>query len=199
MVLDAETLLVIEWVAAALGVINISLLIFRSVWNFPFGIAMVVLYIFVFFEKRLYAEAGLQVFFVLAQAWGWWLWIKVGGEDDRVPVRWLDWLSRGVWVMVTAAVSVNLGWAMHSFTNAALPYADAAIAGASVAAQILLAYRRIENWVLWIAIDVAAVALYINRGLYPTAGLYGGFLVLSLIGLKEWIEAEQRARVARTA
>ena len=199
MIFDSETLLIVEWIAAALGVINISLLIFRSVWNFPFGIAMVALYIFVFFEKRLYAEAGLQVFFILAQLWGWWLWLKIGGEDDRVPVRWLDWLSRGVWIMVTAAVSVNLGWAMHSFTNAALPYADAAIAGASVAAQILLAYRRIENWVLWIVIDVAAVALYIDRGLYPTAGLYGGFLVLSLIGLKEWIEAEQRSRVAAHA
>ena len=199
MVFDSDTLSIIEWVAATLGVINISLLIFRSVWNFPFGIAMVALYIFVFFEKRLYAEAGLQVFFILAQLWGWWLWIKIGGEDNRVPVRWLDWLSRGVWIMVTAAVSVNLGWAMHSFTNAALPYADAAIAGASVAAQILLAYRRIENWVLWIVIDVAAVALYIDRGLYPTAGLYGGFLVLSLIGLKEWIEAERRARTASAA
>ena len=199
MIFDSDTLLVVEWVAAALGVINISLLIFRSVWNYPFGIAMVVLYIFVFFEKRLYAEAGLQVFFILAQLWGWWLWLKVGGEDDRVPVRLLDWPSRTVWLTVTAAVSVNLGWAMHSFTNAALPYADAAIAGASVAAQILLAYRRIENWLLWIVIDVAAVALYIDRGLYPTAGLYGGFLVLSLIGLKEWIEAAQRARVVARA
>ena len=194
MLFDSDTLLMVEWIAAALGVINISLLIFRSVWNFPFGIAMVALYIFVFFEERLYAEAGLQVFFILAQLWGWWLWVRVGGEDDRVPVRWLDWLSRGVWVMVTAAVSVNLGWAMHSFTNAALPYADSAIAGASVAAQILLAYRRTENWLLWIAIDVASIAVYINRGLYPTAGLYGGFLVLSLIGLREWIAAEQRVQ-----
>jgi len=194
MILDSQTLLVIEWIAATLGVINIALLIFRSVWNFPFGIAMVALYIFVFFEERLYAEAGLQVFFILAQLWGWWLWLKVGGEDDRVPVRWLDWMSRAVWFMVTAAVSVNLGWAMHSFTNAVLPYADAGIAGASVAAQILLAYRRIENWVIWIGIDLAAIALYIDRGLYPTAGLYGGFLVLSLIGLREWIAAEQRSR-----
>ena len=199
MVLDSETLLIIEWIAAALGVVNISLLIFRSVWNYPFGIAMVILYIVVFWQERLYAEAGLQVFFILAQLWGWRLWLKVGGDDDRVPVRWLDWLSRGVWVMVTAAISVNLGWAMHSFTNAAMPYADAGIAGASVAAQILLAYRRIENWVLWIVIDVAAVALYIDRGLYPTAGLYGGFLVLSLIGLKEWIAAEQRTRAAAPA
>ena len=133
MVLDSDTLLIIEWIAATLGVINIGLLIFRSVWNFPFGIAMVALYIFVFFEERLYAEAGLQVFFILAQLWGWWLWLKVGGENDRVPVRWLDWMSRAVWVMVTAAVSVNLGWAMHELTNAVLPYADAGIAGASVA------------------------------------------------------------------
>ena len=194
MTFDGDTLRVIEWIAAGLGVINISLLIFRSVWNFPFGIAMVALYVFVFFEERLYAEAGLQVFFILAQLWGWWLWVKVGGEDDRVPVRWLDWLSRAVWVTVTAALSLNLGWMMHSFTNAVLPYADAGIAGASVAAQILLAYRRIENWLIWIAIDIGAIALYIDRGLYPTAGLYGGFLVMSLIGLREWIAAERRER-----
>ena len=196
MIFDSQTLLIIEWVAATLGVINISLLIFRSVWNFPFGIAMVALYVFVFYEERLYAEAGLQIFFILAQAWGWWMWVRVGGEDNRVPVRWLDWPSRAVWLMVTAAVSVNLGWVLYRFTNAVLPYADSAIAGASVAAQILLGFRRIENWLIWIAIDVASIALYINRGLYPTAGLYGGFLVLSLIGLREWITAEQRARAA---
>lgn len=194
MIFDDQTLSIIEWVAAALGVVNISLLIFRSVWNYPFGIAMVALYTFIFFEKRLYAESGLQIFFVLAQLWGWYLWVKVGGEDDRVPVRWLSGLGRWVWLTATAGVSLNLGWVMHQFTNAALPYADAAIAGASVTAQVLLAYRRIENWVLWIVIDVAAIALYIDRGLYPTAGLYGGFLVLSVIGLKEWIAAERLAR-----
>ena len=195
MIIDAQTLAVLEWVAAGLGVVNIALLIWRTVWNFAFGIASVALYIFVFWEERLYAEAVLQVFFVAAQAWGWWLWLRVGGEDagsdDRVPVRWLDGFSRLVWVVVTAAFSLNLGWVMHRFTNAAMPYADAAITGASVAAQILLGFRRIENWVLWILIDVAAIALYINRGLYPTAGLYGGMLVMSLIGLREWVAAHR--------
>ena len=182
-----EWMVLLEWTAAGLGVINIALLIFRSVWNFPFGMAMVALYIFVFWEERLYAESGLQVFFFLAQAWGWWLWVKAGGEDSRVPVRWLDWPSRAVWLLVTAALSLNLGWAMARFTNAVMPYADSAIAGASVAAQILLGFRRIENWILWIVIDVASILVYINRGLYPTAGLYGGMLVMSLIGLREWI------------
>jgi nicotinamide mononucleotide transporter len=182
----------LEWVAAGFGVLNISLLIFRSVWNYPFAIAMVGLYIFVFWEERLYAEAGLQVFFILANIYGWVLWLKAGGDDDRVPVRWLDWPSRGVWTMVTLALSLNLGWAMERFTNAVMPYADSAIAGASVAAQLLLAFRRIENWILWVVIDIASIGVYLNRGLYPTAALYGGMLVMSLIGLREWIVSTQR-------
>ena len=83
----SEWMTLLEWVAAGFGVINVSLLVFRTVWNFAFGIASVAIYIFVFWESRLYAEAGLQVFFVLAQLWGWWMWLRVGGEDERVPVR----------------------------------------------------------------------------------------------------------------
>ncbi|WP_232332993.1 nicotinamide riboside transporter PnuC [Novosphingobium aquimarinum] len=192
----AQWMTALEWLAAGLGVVNIALLIFRNVWNFAFGIASVAIYIFVFWENRLYAESGLQVFFIAAQAWGWWMWRRIGGDDDRVPVRWLDWKARAVWLMGTASISLNLGWAMARYTNAAAPYVDGPIAVASMAAQILLAFRRIENWLLWIAIDVAAVSLYIHRGLYPTAGLYGGMLVMSLIGLKEWVEADRRETIA---
>ena len=201
MIFDADLLKDLEWVAAGLGLINIALLIFRSQWNFAFAILSVSLYVFIFYESRLYAESGLQVFFILANVWGWTLWRKAastGISDARVPVRWLDWSSRAVWLVVTAAISLNLGWLMHRYTNAAMPFADSAIAGASVAAQMLLGYRRIENWVIWIAVDIAAVLLYIDRGLYPTAGLYGGMLVMSLFGLKEWIEVEQRQRESST-
>ena len=198
MMFDAAMLKNLEWAAMFLGLANIALLIFRSQWNFAFAILSVSLYVFIFFESRLYAESGLQVFFIVANIWGWTLWRKAastGIDDARVPVRWLDWTSRIVWLLVTAAISLNLGRLMHPYTNAAMPFADSAIAGASVAAQILLGYRRIENWVIWIAVDIAAVLLYIDRGLYPTAGLYGGMLVMSLFGLKEWIEAEKRQRI----
>lgn len=184
----------IEWTAAALGVANIALLVRRSMWNFPVGMAMVALYCLVFWEARLYGEAALQLFFFAAQAWGWWLWVRVGGPDDRVPVRWLDPLSQAVWVVATAALSLNLGWVMHRFTNAALPYADSAITGASIAAQILLGLRRVENWVLWILIDLASIAVYLTKGLYPTAALYVLFLALSVLGLREWTTAARAAR-----
>lgn len=195
MTLSPETLAMLEWVAAGLGVINIALLIRRSPWNFAFAIASVALYVVIFFENRLYAESGLQVFFIIANVWGWFVWwqsLAARRDDSRVAVRWLDWRSRFIWLAATAALSLNLGWLLHRYTNAVLPFADSAIAGASVAAQILLGYRRIENWVLWIVIDVAAIALYIDRGLYPTAGLYGGMLVMSLFGLKEWVQAARR-------
>lgn len=197
-ILSAETLKTLEWLAAGLGVVNIAMLIARSQWNFAFAIASVSLYVLIFFESRLYAESGLQLFFILANVWGWIVWRRsLAGNTaaNRVAVRWLDWRSRLIWLTATAALSLNLGWLLHRFTDAALPFADSAIAGASVTAQILLGYRRIENWLLWIAIDIAAVALYINRGLYPTAGLYGGMLVMSLYGLKEWIAAERRQAV----
>jgi nicotinamide mononucleotide transporter len=190
--LEPEVLRIIEWAAMGLGLINIALLIFRNVWNFAFGIASVILAGFVLWERKLYGESGLQGFFVIAQAWGWWLWLKIGGEDNRVPVRWLDWPSRWVWSVGTAAVSLNLGWALHRFTDAAVPYADAGITGASVAAQFLLAYRRIENWLIWIVVDIASVILFIDRELYALAGLYGGMLVMCLFGLKEWVEAERK-------
>ncbi len=179
----------LEWLAVLLGVINIALLVRRSVWNYPFGMAMVALYVVIFARARLYGEAGLQVFFFVAQAYGWVLWLRVDGADSRVPVRWLDWRSRAVWLTVTAALALNLGWAMHRFTNAVMPYADSAITGASIAAQLLLGFRRVENWVLWIVIDVGSIALYIQRGLLPTAGLYTLFLGMSVLGLREWIVA----------
>ncbi len=192
MIVSPETLFWLEWAAAGFGVMNIALLIFRSHWNYLFGLVMVALYFFVFWEQALFAEAVLQVFFFAAQGWGWWLWLRVGGDDNKVEVRWLDWRSRWVWLVAMAAISVNLSWLMEKYTTASAPWIDTPIAVFSVGAQILLAFRRIENWVLWVVIDVVSIWLYIMRDLEPTAGLYGGFLVMSLFGLKEWTEAARK-------
>lgn len=192
MIVSPETLFWLEWAAAGFGVVNIALLIFRSHWNYLFGLVMVALYFFVFWEQALFAEAVLQVFFFAAQGWGWWLWLRVGGDDNKVEVRWLDWRSRWVWLVAMAAISVNLAWLMEKYTTASAPWIDTPIAVFSVGAQILLAFRRIENWVLWVVIDIVSIWLYIMRDLEPTAGLYGGFLVMSLFGLKEWTEAARK-------
>lgn len=182
----------LEITAAVLGLIQIVLLIRRSVWNFPVAMGQVALAGVVLAGARLYSEAGLQAFFFAVNAQGWWLWRDARGEDDAaVSVTWMAWPPRAYWAGFTLVLSLALGWTMHHFTNAALPFADSAVTGASVAAQLLLNLRRIENWVLWIAIDVVSVGLYLNRGLHLLAVLYVAFLVLSVIGLRRWTKASQ--------
>lgn len=182
----------LEPVAVVFGLANIILLVRRSIWNFPFAIAMVSLYAVIFFDQRLYAEAGLQVFFAIVNICGWWLWRRAGGAEERVAVAWLGWPARLAWLCFIAALTIALGTMLERLTDAAMPYPDAAIAAASIAAQILLSFRRIENWLLWIAIDAGAIALYIERGLALTAALYAAFLVLSVLGLREWAKAGKR-------
>jgi nicotinamide mononucleotide transporter len=182
----------LEIAAVLLGLANVGLLVRRSIWNYPFGMAMVSLYAVIFWQARLYSEAGLQVFFFVVQIYGWMLWARQGGQQGPVGVSWMQGRERLVWGVATAALSLSLGWLMHRFTNAAMPFADSAIAGASIAAQFLLSFRRIENWVLWIVINVASIALYINRGLNLTAGLYVLLLGLSVLGLREWIAAHRK-------
>lgn len=181
----------IEIAGAALGLIQIWLLVRRSVWNFPVAMVMVSLIGVTLVEARLYAEAGLQVFFFVVNAIGWYQWRAVRGAGVAVPVGWMTWPQRGLWAAITLMLSLSLGWLLHLFTDAALPFADSAVAGASIAAQLLLNWRRIENWVLWVVIDVASVALYINRELHFLAALYLAFLVISVIGLRQWTAAEK--------
>jgi nicotinamide mononucleotide transporter len=180
-----------EIAGALLGLIQIVLLVRRSIWNFPVAMAMVALIGVTLFSARLYAECGLQAFFFVVNATGWRDWARAGGTETAVTVRWLDSRARLVWLGVTVALSLALGWVMGRFTNAALPFADSAITGASIAAQLLLNARRVENWVLWVLIDVASIALYLYRGLNWFAVLYGAFLVISLIGLRQWTRAAQ--------
>ncbi len=179
----------LEIIAVALGIANVGLLVRRSIWNFPFGLAMVACYFVIFREARLYGESWLQVFFFAAQGWGWWLWARAGGLAKMVSVEWMNWPARAAALVLVAGSSAGIGWAMARWTDAALPYADAAIAGASVVAQVLLAMRRVENWALWIGIDMLSIGVYIHRGLYLTAGLYVVFLVLAVEGLRAWSKA----------
>jgi nicotinamide mononucleotide transporter len=101
----------------------------------------------------------------------------------------MGWRARLAWLGGTAAAGLGWGLLMARFTDAAAPMLDAGIAGASVAAQILLSLRRVENWVFWIGVDIAAIGLFYSRGLYATTMLYAVFLVMAGVGLAGWARA----------
>ncbi|MGQ0661266.1 nicotinamide riboside transporter PnuC [Sphingosinicella sp.] len=179
----------LEWVAAGLGVVNVALVVRRSVWNYPFGLAMVSLYFVVFTEARLYSDALLQIFFFVVQLYGWRNWVRAKAAAGEVPVAVMGGRERIVWVIATLAASLAWGTGMARFTDAAAPIVDAGVAGFSIAAQILMARRRLENWIVWIGVDVVAIGLYASRGLALTAGLYFLFLLLATVGFFEWRRA----------
>lgn len=187
----------LEYAAAALGVINVALVVRRTVWNYPFGIAMVSLYFFVFFEARLYSDALLQLFFLVVQLYGWRNWLMAKKATGDIPVTLLDNRARLLWVVGLALASTLWGLAMARWTDAAAPLVDAFVAGFSIGAQILMARRVVENWVLWIAVDIVAIGLYWSRDLQLTSGLYFIFLLLATTGLVEWRRQWRAQQAAR--
>ncbi|HMO77084.1 MAG TPA: nicotinamide riboside transporter PnuC [Sphingopyxis sp.] len=178
----------IEWIAAALVLVNVGLVALRSVWNYPFALVAVSLYAIVFFEARLYSDMLLQGFFFALNLYGWANWVRAR-DDAGVPVGWMSGGERLLWGGATLAAWIGWSFGMHRFTDAAAPFADGAVAMASIAAQWLLARRRVESWWLWILVDLIAVPLFASRGLYATSAVYVLLLGLSVAGLIQWRRA----------
>jgi nicotinamide mononucleotide transporter len=177
---------IIEWIAVLTGLACVWLTVVRNIWCWPTGLVSVALYVFVFFDARLYSDMGLQVVYIFMQVYGWWFWLRGGKDRGEAPVVRLSPPGMALWAGAVVAGTVLLGTLMSAFTNAALPYWDAAATAMSLAAQWLLARKVIENWILWIAVDVLSVGIYLAKGLYPTTGLYCVFLVLATMGLIAW-------------
>ena len=135
----------------------------------------------------------LHVIYVVLQVYGWYRWRR-GERGSALPVSYLSLTERAGWAMAIALAASVWGEAMLRYTDAAAPRADAFIAAASLAAQYLLAIKKLENWIVWIVVDVVAIAVYWGRDLRLTSGLYGVFLGLCVLGLIEWRKAYERER-----
>lgn len=179
----------IEGVATGLGVLCVALGVVRSVWTFPTAIGSVALVGWVVWRERLYSDALLQLFFVAANLYGWIGWRRSRAAAGEVVVRGMTAAARRRWGVGVIAATVAWGGAMRAWTDAAYPWWDAATAVLSVAAQMLMAERKWENWVLWVVVDVALIPLYLAKGLTMFAALYVLYLGLSLWGLVGWRRA----------
>lgn len=179
----------IEWIAVACGILNVSLIIRRSLWNYPFGFAVVTLYFFIFWEYRLYSDALLQVYFFVIQIYGVYVWLNGRASDGRVIVVPLSFSMFMLHLGATAIMWLIVASLMSTYTDAAAPYWDAAVAALSITAQFLMVRRHLQSWYLWIVVDVLAIGLFYTRGLEPTAALYIVFLGLAITGFIQWRRA----------
>jgi nicotinamide mononucleotide transporter len=176
----------LEIVGALLGLACVWLTVRQHVACWPVGIAMVVLYIFIFYDAKLYSDMLLQVIYVFLQIYGWWAWSHGGDQRQALPVNRLAKRAIVPWCLICGLATTSLGGAMAHYTDASFPYVDAFATSASLIAQWLMGRKTLESWLVWIVVDIVSIGLYLAKSLYPTAGLYIVFLGLAIYGWREW-------------
>jgi len=175
-----------EAVGVLSGILSVWLTTRQKIWCWPVGIVSVSSFIVVFFRAKLYGAMGLQCVYVGLLAYGWYSW-RHGGDGhgalrvSRLPKR----LAFGLAVLGAAASGVAAYW-LRARTDEALPHLDGFTTSFSLVAQWMQARKYLENWVLWVVVDVVYVGMSPSEGLTLTAGLYAVYVGLALLGFRDW-------------
>ncbi|MBL8208396.1 MAG: nicotinamide mononucleotide transporter [Blastocatellia bacterium] len=177
------------------GAACVYLVVQQNIWNFPLGLANNIFFLVLFGQARLFADAGLQIVYIVLGVQGWYNWLY-GGKDrtalkverasSRLLLLTLGFIPLGTWLLVLILRAMN----------GAAPLLDAVTTALSLAAQFLLNRKVIENWWFWIVADVIYIYLYITRGLHLTAVLYVVFLCLCIAGFISWQRALRNKEAA---
>jgi nicotinamide mononucleotide transporter PnuC len=178
----------------ATGVVSVWLYVRQRVWAWPVGIANSSLWLVLFWDSRLYLDAGLQVVYVAIGLWGWFWWVNGGPERNELPVsrtRTAEATALGCGAVVGIAA---LWWAMTRQADA-MPFWDSVTTVVSLVAQYMLTRKLLGNWWCWMAVDVIYVGVYTAQGLYLTAALQPLFFAMCVVGLRSW----RSSLAARTA
>jgi len=179
----------IEIIGTISGAVCVWLLIQRNIWNFPAGILSCTMFLVLFARSGLYADAGLQVVFIALNALGLFWWSRGGADNDGVRVATLRPVPLAGCLVAVALIAVIIHFGLTRWTDSTVAGWDSITTALSLVAQFMLSRKWIANWWLWIAADLIYIPLYIHKDLWLTAGLYAVFLVMCIIGLREWRRA----------
>jgi nicotinamide mononucleotide transporter len=177
----------LELAGLGTGLACVWLLIRQHIATWPLGIVYVFLSLYLFWQARLYADFLLHLGFLALNGYGWWAWAR--GRSDSGEALPVTRSSRGELlgvVLLGLVGTVMFGTLFARYTDASLPYWDNATTAFSLGAMWLSARKRLENWVLWFAVDVVATGIYALKGLPFYAVLYAIYLGLAVQGYRQW-------------
>jgi nicotinamide mononucleotide transporter len=184
-----------ELIGFITGALAVYLVAVDNILTWPIGIVNAVFFFILFLEARLYTDMWLQVFFVLANIFGWVMWLKAGPSRTALTVRRITKPVAALTVVGIGAFIYFMVPVLHQ-AHGAYPVADSTTTGLSVAAQLIMGLKMIENWALWIVADLIYIPVYALKGLYFTSGLYIIFLLLCFKGVHYWWNTLKRQRLA---
>ena len=179
----------LELISFVFAVITVYLNIRQNHWGWLFAIISSATYGMVFFSSKLYGDMGLQVVFVVVSFWGWYQWLHGGTPGRALQVTRLNrrgWSCALFGWLVGYAV---LAYFLKHYTDTDVPRADAFLTAGSLLGQLLLSRKKVENWVVWILVDILYVGLYLYKHLMLTAILYAVFVLMAAAGWRAWSRA----------
>lgn len=185
---------IIEITGAVIGLTYLYLEYKANVWLWPVGILMSLFYVIIYVTGKFYADAALQVYYIGANVYGLVQWTisrkrengSSGWEEDELRIRntpkrlWVPllFISIGLWLLIYLF--------LHAFTDSPVALGDAFTTSLSIVAMWMLSRKYLEQWLLWVVVNVVCVALYFWKGLYPTAILYSVYVIVAVLGYLRW-------------
>ncbi len=178
----------IEVLGAVLGMLYIFFSIRQHILTWPTGLLTSVLYVYVFFQSKFYADMGLQVYYVGISLYGWYYWLT-GGKNQaerKVPVQRTSRAVFGILAGTTVLIYAAILYILLNYTDSPVPYMDSMTTALSIVATWMLARKYIEHWLLWIFVDLFSAGLYIYKGLWPTTILFLVYTLMAVVGYRKW-------------
>ncbi len=179
---------VTELLGAILGILYIFFSIRQNILTWPTGLLTSALYVIVFFQAKLYADMGLQVYYVFISIYGWYFWLKGKrpGESRQVPVRRTNRKLRLMLYFISVILYLIILYILVSFTDSDVPYMDSLTTALSIVATWMLAKKYIGHWLIWVFVDAVSAGLYIYKELWPTVILFVIYTAMAVLGYQEW-------------
>ena len=179
----------LELAGAVVGLIYLWLEYKASVWLWAANVVMPAIYIFVYAESGFYADMGINIYYLVASIYGWAMWrYHRNGKHQELPITRTPRKAIAPLAAVGAICWGAILFVLLRWTDSTVPYGDSFTTAASVVALYMLSRKYVEQWLVWIVVDVVCCWLYISKGLYPTAALYGLYALLAIFGYRRWVQ-----------
>ena len=178
----------LEVAGAVIGLVYLWLEYRASVWLWAAGIVMPAIYILIYAKSGFYADMGINIYYLLAGIYGWAVWLRRGENGEELPISHTPHRLIAPLTLLGIACWGVILFILLRYTDCTVAFGDSFTTAASIVALYMLARKYAEQWVVWIVIDVVCCWLYLSKGLYPTAILYGLYSLLAIFGYRKWLK-----------
>jgi len=178
----------IEVLGTIAGLLYLYLSVKQNIWLWVLGFISSVVYVYVYYHSKFYADMSLQFYYIVVSVYGWFSWRGQGTSQGKkeIPVRIASLKEWSLFLVASVFLSLVLGLILQRYTDSPIPYWDGFTTGASIVATWMLTKKYIENWLFWVVIDFVSLILYAYKGLYSTVVLFTVYTVVAVLGYLEW-------------